>query len=166
MRSSKSMLFSKVNSADTFPGVLTCSKSSPASRCFEVTFDRENQVLVVNCEGELSSDEIRKGYDVVMEEVLFHKPKKLLLDIHNRGTIRRCDQRWVFSTAFPQILRTIGVTVFVAIVLPVTLYCGLVGEMDGDDLMHENNFLIIQHALYRQEAYRWLNSMHLSDANS
>ncbi|WP_162055867.1 hypothetical protein [Pontibacter pamirensis] len=130
-----------------------------------MSFDKVNQVLVVNWEGELSSDEIRKGYDILMEEVRIHKPKKLLLDFHKRGTIRRSDQRWVFSTVFPNILRTIGETVFVAIVLPVTLYCGLVGEMNGDELMDENNFLIIHHALYREEAYRWLNTMHLSSTN-
>ncbi|RDV16918.1 hypothetical protein DXT99_02095 [Pontibacter diazotrophicus] len=131
----------------------------------EVSFDKVNHILVVNWEGELSSDEIRKGYDILMEEVRIHKPKKLLLDLHNRGTIRRSDQRWVFSTVFPNILRTIGETVFVAIVLPVSLYFGLVGEMDGDELMHENNFLIIHHALYQEEAYRWLNTIYVSSTN-
>jgi hypothetical protein len=94
-----------------------------------------------------------------MEQIGYYKPQKLLLDFHNRVTIRRIDQRWVFSSIFPRILRTIGDNVFVAIVLPVALYHGLVAEMNGDELMHENSFLIIHHALYREEAYRWLNDM-------
>lgn len=149
------MIFDQSTSGD----LLTCSESSTAVNSIEVSFDAKDQVLLVNWEGELSSDDIRKGYEVMMEQVRFYKPQKLLLDFHKRGIIRRIDQRWVFSSVFPQVLHTVGDNVFVAIVLPVVLYYGLVAEMNGDELMHENNFLIIHHSLYREEAYRWLNSM-------
>lgn len=141
---------------------MTTSVSSTAFNSIEVSFDAEDQVLLVNWEGGLSSDEIRNGYEVMVEQVRCYKPKKLLLDFHKRSIIRRTDQRWVFSTVFPQVLQTVGDNVFVAIVLPVVLYYGLVAEMNGDELMHENNFLIIHHSLYREEAYRWLNSMPLT----
>ncbi|GAB3539092.1 hypothetical protein GCM10027443_35260 [Pontibacter brevis] len=156
------MFLKETSPAYTFKELLRASGSSTASNVIEVFYDAEQCVLVVNWEGEPGSDEVRKVYNDVMEEVRRLKPRKLLLDLHKRGMIRRLDQRWVFSTFFPQVLRTVGDNVFVAIVLPVTLYCGLVGEMSGDELMHENNFLIIHHALYREEAYRWLNGMDVS----
>lgn len=124
-----------------------------------VAYDTAREVLVVNWEGEANSEEIRRGYDILMEQICLYKPQKLLLDFHNRVKIRRSDQRWVFSHVFPQILRTVGDNVFVAIVLPVSLYYGLVCELNGDELMDKNNFLIIHHALYREEAYRWLQDM-------
>lgn len=163
-RSSESMFSRKVTHTDALKGLLVSPESSSASTLLDLSFDAENRVLIVNWQGELSSEDIRAGYDLVMEQVQSYKPQKLLLDFQKRLMIRRKDQRWVFSTIFPHILRTVGDNVFVAIVLPVSLYYGLVGEMNGDELMHENNFLIIHHALYREEAYRWLNTMCLSNA--
>lgn len=125
----------------------------------DVTYNSDSEVLVVNWEGEISSEDIRIGYKILLQQVKLHKPRKLLLDFHNRVSIKRRDQRWVFSTVFPGILRNVGDNVFVAIVLPVELYHGLVADMNGDELMHNNNFLIIHHSLYREEGFRWLESM-------
>ena len=155
------MLLEKTTHAETFSGLLTATESYTASIDISVLFDAVNHVLVINWEGKPGSAEIRKGYNMIVEEVRKYKPKKILLDLHRRGTISRCDQRWVFSTIFPQVLRILAANIFVAVILPVTLYTGLVVEMDGDELMYENHFFIIHHCLYREEAYRWLNSMHL-----
>ena len=128
----------------------------------DVSYNAADEVLTVHWAGEISSADIRGGYEIVMGLVKLHRPRKLLLDFHKRVSIKRRDQRWVFSTVFPKILRTVGDNVFVAIVLPVELYHGLVADMDGDELMHENYFLIIHHSLYREEGLRWLETMRAS----
>lgn len=154
------MLLDKIAFTNTYSGQLTAPGSGTVCIHIEISYDADNHVLVVNWEGEPCSAEIRRGYTFIMEEVRKHKPKKVLLDLQRRCKISRCDQRWVFTTIFPQLLRILEHDVFVAVVLPVMLYTGLVAEMDGDELMYENNFLIIHHCLYREEAYRWLNNMH------
>ncbi len=125
----------------------------------DISYDADNEVLVVNWEGEINSECIRNGYTLLMKRVQLLRPRKILLDFHNRLSIRRRDQRWVFSYVFPNILSTVGDNVFLAIVLPVELYHGLVTDINGDELMNGNDFLIIHHALYRAEAIRWLNDM-------
>ena len=132
------------------------------SYCLEnldISYDAEKEVLIVNWEGDINSARIRNAYTLLMKRVLLLRPRKILLDFHKRLSIRRRDQRWVFSEVFPEILRTVGDNVFVAIVLPVELYHGLVPDMNGDELMNDNDFLIIHHSLYREEALRWLNDM-------
>jgi len=153
-------MFSEKTTVAALPDILFKMDGSTALENPEVTYNTVTEVLVVNWEGEISSEKIRLGYDMVMKQVREHKPCKLLLDFHNRVSIRRRDQRWVFGEVFPEILRTVGDDVFVAMVLPVFFYQGLVAEMDGDDLMHQDNFLIIHHFLYCEEAYRWLENMH------
>ncbi|GAA4436074.1 hypothetical protein GCM10023188_28720 [Pontibacter saemangeumensis] len=128
----------------------------------DVSYNAADEVLTVQWAGEISSEDIRVGYEIVMRQVKLHRPSKLLFDFHKRVSIKRKAQRWVFSTVFPKILRTVGDNVFVAIVLPVELYHGLVADMDGDELMHANNFLIIHHSLYREEGLRWLATMRAS----
>ncbi len=141
------------------PDFYQVTESISVSKAFHTYYQETDEVLIVNWEGEMNSAEIRRGYKEVLSQVKLYKAKKILLDLNNRSFIRRKDQRWVFSTVFPEILRTIGDNVYVAIVLPVVLYYDLVGEMNGDELMQDNNFLIIHHAMYREEAFRWLETM-------
>lgn len=150
----------------TSPGLLIDPVSSLCVENLLVLYEADRKVLLVNWEGEINSLNIRKGYDIVMQQVKLLRPRKILLDFHNRFSIRRRDQRWVFSTFFPEILRTVGDNVFVAIVLPVALYHGLVADMNGDELMHNNSFLIIHHCLYREEAFRWLETMEASEVRT
>lgn len=147
------------------PSPLIAPVSNFCVENMHVSYDAYSKVLLVNWEGEVSSTIIKNGYDVVMQQVNLLRPNKILLDFHNRFAIRRRDQRWVFSTVFPEILRMVGDNVFVAIVLPVALYHGLVADMSGDELMQNNNFLIIHHCLYREEGFRWLESMQASEVS-
>lgn len=126
----------------------------------KIAYHTSNKTLAVTWSGKTNSQELRRGYEVVKETLLAHKPKKWLLDIQRRQSISKEDQRWVFKEVFPNVLRGIEDDVFVAVVLPVTHYHGLVGGLNGDEFIHENNFLIMQHFLYQEEAQRWLNQMH------
>lgn len=148
------------------PGLVIVPVSNFCVENLSVSYDADKKVLLVNWEGEVSSSSIRKGYNIVMQQVKLLRPRKILMDFHNRFSIRRRDQRWVFSTFFPEVLRTVGDNLFVAIVLPVALYHGLVADMSGDELMHNNNFLIIHHSLYREEAFRWLETMEASEVRT
>ncbi|MHA6247985.1 hypothetical protein ACXYMU_08630 [Pontibacter sp. CAU 1760] len=126
---------------------------------FEIHYDSTEEVLVVKWKGDVDSTDVRAGYRLLLQEVYTYKPRKMLLDFQHRHRIRRNDQQWVFGSVFPEMLRLVGDTVFMAIVLPITMYYGLVADMNGDELMQDNNFLIIQHTLYQQEAFRWLRNM-------
>lgn len=159
IRSTKLMTGDRITQAEALPGTPEKSGLTYKLDNLDVAYGADNEVLVVNWEGEISSKDIRIGYKIVLQQVEMHKPQKLLLDFHNRVSIKRRDQRWVFSTVFPSILRVVGNNVFVAIVLPVELYHGLVTDINGDELMQNNNFLIIHHSLYREEGFRWLESM-------
>ncbi|ARS35243.1 hypothetical protein [Pontibacter actiniarum] len=144
-----------------------CTASQPAallglhaSDKLDIAYNAEEETLLVHWEGEASTAEIKAGYDWIISVVRELKPKKWLLDFHKRNAIRRRDQRWVFKEVFPEVLRQVKDDVFVAVVLPVTLLHGLVADLDGDELMDGNNFLIIQHFLYQEEGQRWLNEMY------
>ncbi|WP_147383243.1 hypothetical protein [Pontibacter oryzae] len=118
------------------------------------------KTLLVNWSGKTSSKELRNGYNLIREALMDYKPQKWLLDIHKRHPISKEDQQWVFKEVFPEILRRIDRDLFVAVVLPVTQFHALVGGLNGDEFIHDNSFLILQHFLYQEEAQRWLNQMH------
>ena len=131
-----------------------------------VCYEKDTETLVVRWEGKVSSEEIRQGYKTIMELVRHYKPQKWLLDLHKRSTIKKKDQRWVFTQVFPEMLRIIDSNVFVAIVLPVYFYQSLVDGLEGDELMQGDNFMIIHHCLYQQEGRRWLQQMSLINAGA
>ncbi|PRY12380.1 hypothetical protein CLV24_108124 [Pontibacter ummariensis] len=131
-----------------------------------VHYDQEQEILVVTWTGKVSSEELRKGYDLVMEQVMTHKPRKWLLDLQERDKVNREDQRWVFQHVFPNVLRVVGNDVFVAVILPVSLYPGIVKDLEGDELMCGGYFLIMDHFLYPEEAHRWLNGMLLTSSRA
>ncbi|WP_230407008.1 hypothetical protein [Pontibacter cellulosilyticus] len=121
-----------------------------------VTYNEQTETLEIKWEGSVSSNEVRQGYSLIMEYVQRYKPVKWLLDFHNRDKIKRTDQRWVFKNFFPEALRIVSNDVFVAVILPIGSSHELVQELDGDELIQEDNFMIINHFLYREAAQRWL----------
>ncbi|TPE46017.1 hypothetical protein [Pontibacter mangrovi] len=127
---------------------------------FSLSYSEEDETLIVRWRGEVSSEELRNGYVLVMDHVRQLRVRKWQLDLQNRDTIRGEDQRWIFEHVFQEALRVLNCDIFVAVVLPVFLLDGLVSELSGDELMHDGNFLIMQHFMYREEAQRWLNEMH------
>ncbi|WP_347159112.1 hypothetical protein [Pontibacter chitinilyticus] len=130
-----------------------------ANNKLSINYQEEERVLQVLWEGQVTSAEVRNGYKKIIDLVRQYKPTKWLLDLHNRELIKREDQRWVFTHVYPQALQLIQQTVFVAIILPVYSYHSLVNELNGDELMHGDNFLIMNHFLYQEEARRWLQNM-------
>lgn len=80
------MLFEKTSHQGALADYFTCSESSTVFKSIEVSFDAENQLLLVNWEGQSTSEEIRKGYDVMMEQVRSHIPKRLCW-ISIKGTL-------------------------------------------------------------------------------
>lgn len=126
-------------------------------------YNHEEETLYVKWEGEVSSNELRQGYAHIMNMVLTYKPQKWIMDLQNRRTIEKEDQQWVFKYVFPQVLRAVQKNVFVAIVMPVFAYSSLVNEIDGDELMDGDNFMIIHHFLYPEESRRWLQEMAETD---
>ncbi|OKL41669.1 hypothetical protein [Pontibacter flavimaris] len=125
-----------------------------------VCYDGQEETLLIEWRGEVSSQELREGYSQIIAQVRRLKPVKWQLDLQQRGTIKREDQRWIFEFVFPEVLAIVNDNVFVAVVLPVFLLHDLVSELNGDELMQEGNFLIMQHFMYPEQAQRWLNEMH------
>ncbi|GGG01548.1 hypothetical protein [Pontibacter amylolyticus] len=126
-------------------------------------YNHDEQTLYIKWEGEVSSNELRQGYAHIMNMVLTYKPQKWIMDLQNRLSIEKEDQQWVFKYIFPQVLRAVNKNVFVAIVMPVFAYNSLVNEIDGDELMDGDNFMIIHHFLYQEESRRWLLEMAETD---
>ncbi|WP_266205417.1 hypothetical protein [Pontibacter kalidii] len=132
----------------------------PQTEKLRVTYERQEQTLRITWQGDVSSQELREGYNQIIELVRRLKPVKWQLDLQKRGTIKREDQRWIFEHVFPEVLAIVNDDVFVAVVLPVFLMHDLVSELNGDELMQEGNFLIMQHFMYPEQAQRWLNEMY------
>ena len=63
----------------------------------------------------------------------------------------------------PEMIQIVQGLVFVAVVMPVFAYNSLVNEIDGDELMDGDNFMIINHFLFKEESRRWLQEMTLTD---
>ncbi|MBX0332869.1 hypothetical protein K3G39_06435 [Pontibacter sp. HSC-14F20] len=122
-------------------------------------YQHEEETLFIKWEGEVSSSELRQGYAHIMNMVLTYKPQKWVMDLQSRLAIEKVDQQWVFKYIFPEVLRAVNKNVFVAIVVPVFAYNSLVNEINGDELMDGDNFMIINHFLYQEESRRWLHEM-------
>ncbi|MBF8965107.1 hypothetical protein I0P70_17800 [Pontibacter sp. FD36] len=123
----------------------------------------EEETLYIKWDGEVSSNELRQGYAHIMDMVFMYKPQKWILNLQSRLAIEKEDQQWVFKYVFPEVLRAVNKNVFVAVVMPVFAYNSLVNEIDGDELMDGDNFMIIHHFLYQEESRRWLHEMAETD---
>ena len=121
-----------------------------------IAYNDATETLEVRWVGCVSSYEVREAYNLMMDYVQQHKPVKWLLDFQERDRIRRHDQRWVFSNFFPEALRIVGEDIFVAVILPIGASHELVHELDGDELIQDENFMIINHFIYKEAALRWL----------
>lgn len=128
-----------------------------------LAYNHEEETLYIKWEGEVSSSELRQGYAHIMNMVHTYKPQKWIMDLQSRLAIEKEDQQWVFKYVFPQVLRTVNKNVFVAIVMPVFAYNSVVNEIDGDELIDGDNFMIIHHFLYKEESRRWLHEMAETD---
>lgn len=128
-------------------------------RNLTVHFDTENQVLYIKWEGRVDTREFRYGYLHVLRLVQLYKPTKWVLDLQKRDGIQKKDQIWVFKHIFPKVLRLVRQDVFVAVILPVSLYESMLHDLDGDDMIFEDKVMLLQHFLYHEEGLRWLNEM-------
>jgi hypothetical protein len=128
-----------------------------------LNYNPDEETLYIKWAGEVSSVELRQGYTHIMNMVRTYKPQKWILDLQNRLAIEKDDQQWVFKYIFPEVLRAVQKNVFIAVVMPVFAYNSLVHEIDGDELMDGDNFLIMHHFLYPEESRRWLKEMSRTD---
>lgn len=128
-----------------------------------LSYNQEEETLYIKWEGAVSSVELRQGYAHIMNMVFTYRPQKWILDLQSRVSIEKDDQQWVFKYIFPEVLRAVRKNVFVAVVMPVFAYNSLVNEIDGDELMDGDNFMIINHFLFKEESRRWLQEMTLTD---
>ncbi|SFF90673.1 hypothetical protein SAMN05421739_101328 [Pontibacter chinhatensis] len=131
-----------------------------------VCYHSSDETLLIQWEGSISSEELRSGYELILEQVRRFRPVKWLLDLQKRSTIRRDDQRWIFEQVFPEALQLVGDDIFVGVVLPVFLMHDLVSELTGDELIQQGNLMVMHHFMYPQEAQRWLNEMYLLKTGS
>ncbi|MCC9136008.1 hypothetical protein ACFSKU_16175 [Pontibacter silvestris] len=124
-----------------------------------IEYQVETSTLVIGWEGDVTSKEIRDGYKLVLDLVHMYKPNKWVLDLTKREFIKGKDRRWVFTNIFSKALRFLNEDIFVAIIQPVDTFQNLVSELQGDELMYNENFLIINHFLYQEAGKRWLDEM-------
>lgn len=121
-------------------------------------YDKSSNTLHVIWKGAVSSEDLKKGYQYILEVVAAYKPTKWMLDLREREVITRKDQRWVFKNIFPEVLRVVQQNVFIAIILPVFAYPSVTNTLDGDELIFDDNFIILNEFLYAAEAKRWLET--------
>ncbi|CAM3598309.1 hypothetical protein POKO110462_11350 [Pontibacter korlensis] len=126
-----------------------------------VEYVAEEKTLIVGWKGKVKSEELRNGYDELLELVHRLRPRKWQLDLTKRDKLKKKDQRWIFENFLPKVLRAVNDDVFMAVIVPVIMLNELVSELSGDELMHKGNFLIMQNFMYREEGQRWLNEMEM-----
>ncbi|MEJ8802014.1 hypothetical protein [Pontibacter sp. H249] len=149
------MMHDILNSNVSVPFLLDTDESLVENKLW-IHFNEHTQTLEITWKGTVASHEVREGYTLILDFVQRYKPVKWLLDLQHRDKIRRQDQRWVFTHFFPEALRVVKNDVFVATILPVGSSHELVHELNGDELIQGDSFLIINHFLYREAAQRWL----------
>ncbi|MFD2245166.1 hypothetical protein [Pontibacter ruber] len=125
----------------------------------EASYDQDSETLNIRWKGEVRSEEIKRGYASIMQMVRHYKPRKWVLNLQERDGVKRDDQRWVFKYVFPRALRAVNDDIFLAVILPVHAYHSVLTDIDGDELIVEDKFLVLQHFLYPEEGKRWLESM-------
>jgi hypothetical protein len=125
----------------------------------EASYDNDSETLHIRWKGEVHTDEIKRGYARIMQMVRLYKPRKWMLNLQERDAVKSDDQRWVFKYVFPKALRTVKDDIFLAVILPVHAYHSVLSDIDGDELIDDDNFLVLHHCLYPEEGRRWLESM-------
>jgi hypothetical protein len=137
---------------------ITCTKVFKDNK-LEVVYESDTKTLVIKWEGNISSDEIKTGYYDVLQLVKQLKPQKWIIDLCEREQIRGDVQRWIFKNIFSEALKVLKCDIFIAVLLPVYYYQTLLNEVNGDDLIHDDSLLIINHFLYESEGRRWLENV-------
>lgn len=139
--------------------VMPCLKQVLLQDKLWVEYELETDTFIIGWEGDVNSKEIRNGYRLVLRLVHKYRSQKWILDLTKRDFINGEDRRWVFANVFSKALRFLQDNIFLAIIQPVDTYQNLVSELQGDELMYKDKFLIINHFLYQEAAQRWLNEM-------
>ncbi|MBC5773224.1 hypothetical protein H8S95_04040 [Pontibacter sp. KCTC 32443] len=127
-----------------------------------VAFDDATEILHVKWQGEVDTKDFRDGYMHILRMVRFFKPSRWILDLQSRDSIKKEDQQWVIKNVFPQILRMLNQDVFIAVILPVSLYESLMHGLSGDEFIDKENLLIMNHFLYYEECVRWLQEVNVA----
>ncbi|WP_439883174.1 hypothetical protein ACSX1A_08370 [Pontibacter sp. MBLB2868] len=146
----------------------TLSGAYPSTSCLShevyrgdkllAVYEPGTETLAIRWEGVVSSEEIREGYLAINVLIEKFAPKKWIIDLRKREKIRGADQSWVFKNVFSRALQVLRCDIFVAVLLPVYSYHELVDNMNGDELIQEDNLLILNHFLYEEEGRRWLEN--------
>lgn len=129
------------------------------SESLQVYYNDSTEILHVKWHGEVGTKEFRESYSQIVNTVRTYKPNRWILDLQNRNNIQEADQHWVIKNIFPQILRMLQCDVFIAVILPVFLYESVIHDIDGNDLIYNDNLIIMQHFLYYEESLRWLQEV-------
>ena len=122
-------------------------------------YDPQSGILSITWKGEVNSFELRQGYMRITELVRLHKPQKWFLNLRDRSEVSEEDRRWIFKYIFPKALRIVGENIYLAVLLPVYAYQGLIHYLSGDELIYKDNFMIIEHFLLQDDSMNWLASV-------
>jgi len=163
---SQRMLHQAMLQATDDPGILgtTIPEELHLSNNLQLTYNAADGIMHVKWQGEVTSQEFKKGYTQLLKIVRLYKPYKWILDLQHRENISKEDKLWVFKYIFPQMLRLLQRDIFIAIILPVYQYETIIHDFDGDNFIDNNNLLIMQHFLYLEESLRWLQENATSSA--
>ncbi len=157
MMIAKEALVGKSTLSELSDGLLT-KQGAVSERKLYTFFDKTSSILHIAWRGAVSSEEVKEGYRHILELVAAYKPTMWMLDLREREAIARTVQQWVFKNIFPEVLRVVQQNVFIAILLPVHLFPSVINNLDGDELIYEDNLIILNEFLYEAEAQRWLET--------
>lgn len=124
------------------------------STSFCVGYDQGH--LLLKCSKRLQTDDFKEG----LKRALFYAGKNnvkcWLLDVRAIGCLNEEEETWLQTHLYPQIMATLGINNFVAVVLSEKCYSSLLLEAGSYGLKSYNSF-IIMNTFYTPEAgLNWL----------
>ncbi|MFD2245171.1 hypothetical protein [Pontibacter ruber] len=130
---------------------------------FEVDYDPQER-LFLQCHAMPDSQEFRRGLLVALEFAKSHQVKQWLLDFREIGELNEQEETWIQVQLFPQIMMSLGMDNYMAVVVSEKCYDYLLKEAGLLGLKSYNSFIIINYFFDLAEASAWLDSCPVAKA--
>lgn len=128
---------------------------------FTVCFEPNNMLLRITWQGEVTAADLQVGYETALELLRTNPVTRILIDMSRRKLNMPGSPDPLFGKMFQEALKLIGSTVFLALVMSQEDYF-LNSEVSRFGYLREaqNDYIITESFLTRQEAETWLATQH------
>ena len=136
------------------------AKSLLSKPNFQVCFEPANSLIRIYWQGEVQEKDLLTGYHSALECIRQNPVRRILIDHSKRKLLMENDPDPIFEHMFNEVLKSIGDTLFLALVVSKAEYflnseANIFGKFEAI----VNNHVIVERFLTCPEAEAWLASV-------